>query len=593
MNATNVYFELGQRSLKMLAGETGLELPLERGADGRLTAETWRAVVAGVAGGLARKGWQARTRALVALGARGVSLRRITLPAAAREEQQRVLRLQVESEFPLPPDELAWGTQPVSGRGGGTGGQELLVAAVRKETLAEAVRLFAECGVQPLFTVGALAQATLCPVALEAFAILDLGRETSEITGFENGVAVMLRVLPWGGETVTQAIQKALGISYSEAERMKLRLNQESLPEGELGRLLEGAMRTALESLAALVKPALSGRRLLLTGQPARQRDWAPRLGACLGAGVNCELLPVPAGPGRSAAILGLQRSGATPPLVLHLSDTVAAGKVAEPAPLAWVVAGVALLAGCLILPFAEAWVRKPALARQLAALRAEEARLPLIDRELGFLEYLNTNQPAYSDALTVIANAAPGGAKIESLAMTRRGEVNLRGGMQNATQVTEFRKKLIDSGFFATVVVEEQAPTPDRQRVTVRMSAQWKPAAARVGLKIPVNASPNGGGGGAGGMPPGFTEMPAGMPMMDGPPPEAIMAVSTSRRAGGPRPGGPVLPGGTIVVAPGGAPEGVALPPGVVTFPGGGPPSPEMMEQMMKQMANQPQPPQ
>ena len=34
------------------------------------------------------------------------------------------------------------------------------------------------------------------------------------------------------------------------------------------------------------------------------------------------------------------------------------------------------------------------------------------------------------------------------------------------------------DSGFFANVTVEEQTPTPDRQRVNVRISAQEKPLA-------------------------------------------------------------------------------------------------------------------
>jgi hypothetical protein len=37
----------------------------------------------------------------------------------------------------------------------------------------------------------------------------------------------------------------------------------------------------------------------------------------------------------------------------------------------------------------------------------------------------------------------------------------------------------LIDAGWFSSVVVEEQVPTPDR-RVTVRMTAQLKAADSR-----------------------------------------------------------------------------------------------------------------
>ena len=51
---------------------------------------------------------------------------------------------------------------------------------------------------------------------------------------------------------------------------------------------------------------------------------------------------------------------------------------------------------------------------------------------------------------------------------------------MRGSQQVTEFRSKLIRSGFFSAVSVDEQTPSPDRQKFTVRITAQWKPAGAR-----------------------------------------------------------------------------------------------------------------
>ena len=44
---------------------------------------------------------------------------------------------------------------------------------------------------------------------------------------------------------------------------------------------------------------------------------------------------------------------------------------------------------------------------------------------------------------------------------------------------MTDFRSKLIEAGWFSSVVVEEQTPSPDR-RVTVRMTAQLKAADSR-----------------------------------------------------------------------------------------------------------------
>jgi hypothetical protein len=48
-----------------------------------------------------------------------------------------------------------------------------------------------------------------------------------------------------------------------------------------------------------------------------------------------------------------------------------------------------------------------------------------------------------------------------------------------------DFRAKLIASGFFADITVDEQTPVPNQQKVSVRMTAQWKSAEARAALKI------------------------------------------------------------------------------------------------------------
>jgi hypothetical protein len=54
-----------------------------------------------------------------------------------------------------------------------------------------------------------------------------------------------------------------------------------------------------------------------------------------------------------------------------------------------------------------------------------------------------------------------------------------------------DFRSKLIASGFFANITVEEQSP--NQQKVSVRMTAQWKSAGLRPAVKI--DPSPDGAG--------------------------------------------------------------------------------------------------
>jgi len=445
MNPSPVYLEFSQASLQALKDNDGLALPLERGANGRLTAGGKEKLISGLQKFLDRKGWQPRARAFCAIGANGVSLRRLTLPASTKEEFQRLLRLQIENEFPLPPDELAWGWHRL-GPNGAANKQEVLVAAVRKEVVEEYANVLRACGLTPVFTLAALVRSSLCPQPIDSGAMLDTGDSHAELAMFDNGLPTAVRILSLSAESsVADATVKALGANWS-------------------------------------------GRHIFLTGA---NDEIAAQLATRMGIGILCEPLKIESGVGRSAAILGLKKSveqnGGSPPLVLEVKAKQTGGSfnLSQPHVKKWAVAAAALLCALLVLPFAEALLLKPFLAKKLTRLKAEKGRLATIDRELGFLQSLKQSQPPYLDALYVFAKSAPQGARIEQLTMNRRGEISLRGSMRDATQVTDFRTKLIGSGFLANVAVEEQAPTPDRQKVNVRMSAQWKPVEARAGLAI------------------------------------------------------------------------------------------------------------
>ncbi len=307
-----------------------------------------------------------------------------------------------------------------------------------------------------------------------------------------------------------------------------------------------------MKSLATILASNWKGEKLYLTGKASFFQDMPERLAQLL-PGVQCERVESNAS-GPTAAILGLKKSTASDkalPVVLRQGEskggelssgssqgalhwwTVAKSEAREilgqPALRKW--ARLAILLGvCLaIFPYAQAFLFKPFLAKKLVRLRAEKGRLAMIDRELTFLQYLKNTQPPYLDALTVFANAAPPGTRLDSLSLNRRGELALKGNMGNAQQVVDFRAKLIKSAFFSAVTIEEETPSPDRQRMTVRILAQCKPAGGRP----PVKVEP---------LPPGFIPGGSGMPfpgMGPGGPPVAFFP-----GAGMPGPM-PVMPGG------------------------------------------------
>jgi hypothetical protein len=415
----SLFMEIGQTAWQVAVGADVVEFPLERADDGALTEACRLRVMAGLRAIVNKLGWASRRRAFVALGARGVSLRRFLLPQAPKDELERLVRLQIESEFPLSPDELAWGWQSV---GQNSGRQDILVAAVKKGVVEGYAKILSACGVNPVFTFAGLARMAVCPPPLPSCSILYMGKTESELVSFENAMPASMRVLAAGSP---------------------------------LPRPVSGS--------------------LYLTGPLARSAGGT---------------LPVLEGGSAIAGLKKLTGDGAgTVPLAIHNGEsrTAATGENTWK----WAVAAAALLVALISFPYAEAMVLQPHLTRKLAKIEVDRTRLPAIDRELNFLQYIKRTQPPYLDTIYLVSKLAPQGTSFESLAMTRKGEFSIRGVMPNAQQVTEFRSNLVQSAWFSSVVVEEQTPGQNQQ-VTVRMTAQLKPVDSRKPLVVEVPPSKN-----------------------------------------------------------------------------------------------------
>ncbi len=535
MNSPTLYLEIGHASLKVLDGEDGLELSLERSENGRLTPLCRERLITSLGVFLRKHQWRPRPRAVCAIGARGVSLRQLSLPAASKEELQRLLLLQIEREFPLAPDELAWGYRQlprVSGNGS-PASQELLVVAVKKEVLQEYSEILAGCGLTPVFTLGALARNSLCRQPPKSYALLDIGPNQSELISFANGVPSAIRILPWGAENITRAIEKRLDITHAQAEELNTRFQDGPNSSDELGEKIEGALGAEVHALAGLIQPNWIGERLYVTGASAR--PLAPRLAGVNGIRAECEPLETANGEGRSAAIFGLKRSceedSFVQPLILQLKPAKEAETFSGPAQWKWAAVAALLLICSFSLRYAEAFLFKPRLTRKLAEIKAYRDKLPNTERELAFLQYLKTNQPAYLEPISAIA-AASSGTHVDSLSLTRRGDLSLRASMRDSQQVVQFRSKLIESGFFSSVVVEEQ--TPDKQKINVRIVGQWKPSSDQKATGISrkeVDTSGAQGSEPGGSRPPKVPEpSPAPVPSDEPgyPPPGAVPPITT-----------------------------------------------------------------
>ena len=418
-NAAGLFIDITQDSLRALNGGDAFAFPLQRGESGRLTDLCREKLTADLRAFLGHKGRAAGRPAFCAIGARGVSMRRLALPAASKEELQRVLRLQIESQFPLSPDELAWGSRPVGPpkppANGGPACQDLLVVAVKKEALQEYADLLGACGLAPLFTLAALARAELHPPPSPSGAVLDLGRTHSELMLFDGGAPASIRILPWGGEAITRAIQDHLALNRDEAEKLKLAPDPPGAASDPRAPLLQSARETALASLAKSLQGGLSGGTLYLTGKSARDPRLAPILARLLGGAVDCQSLELAPASAPSAALAGLikssARNGASSLLMLEHNGGQSTARPARPNARKWAAAAVGLALAAFAFPYAQAFLLKPVLEKRLAALQADRGRLATLIRNWTFSNFSSRRSLLILTRFTCSPGRRPGHA--------------------------------------------------------------------------------------------------------------------------------------------------------------------------------------
>ena len=552
MKARRLAVDIGYSSLKVLAGESGIEVRLERAGGGYLTPACREEVVRKVRSFLGRSARM--PRALCALPSRGISFRRFSVPKTSRDETERLLAFQVEKELPLPAERIAWTYEIHAGRNGAAAEKngrgkdptnalrEVVFAAMRREILDDYEALIRAAGLSPAFTVGALAAARICRPVEGPWCLLDLGRTHSELLFLDGERPIAVRTIFWGGASVTEAVARSFGIDEAEAESIKKRWAESArgdfiVTDPLSGDSVAAAAHESLRSLGKLVRDALQGdvfsasiarpASIRLVGGSALLPTVAPQIQEALGEGIEVTAIEVQPGPGRSAVTVGLagaEQEGTDFPLTF-----VSAARRRDPARKKlrlsssfWIGAAATLAVASLGMRYGLPIVRLPGLHGRLEAAREQLSSLPNIDRELGFLDLVSSSQTPFLEALVALSQSAPQGTLLESLSMTRQGEVAIQGKASSFESANEFRAKLARSGWFGQIVIQDQAPSKEQGRVEFRMSARLKPGAPPVPVPSSLPAPPPGPSSGPSSGPSAPSGAPAGtQPPQSPPPPE------------------------------------------------------------------------
>lgn len=500
MSSSHPSLEIAQHTAHLLDGEEGWELPIRRSENLRLTEDSRQQLVERLTQWAREHHWPAGRSIWCPVSGRGVSLRKLTFPGTARQNLDSVLALQIESQFPVSPSELAWGyvlvSSPSTASEAEKNEQTALVGAVKPDLLEDSRSICEAAGMPPRFVLAGLARSALCADRSGAFSILSLEPSGCELISLSNGTPEGIRTLRWGSAVVVERLAAQLGLTTEEA----LTVYRSPLIDRPKQEVLRQILQTLVTQLAQQIQASWVGERLYLCGSLPGTQEFDEQLAKALRPGLRTERLPVNIGPGFTAANQGARdwqlRFPRSEPLCLQKREDQPAPAPRESASFRWGLLAAVLLICLLSLRYVEPLLGKPRLARKIEEVEAQKALLPKLDQELTFLQYLQRNQPPMLEAITTIAESTAPGLRLDSLTLNRRGEVSLRGMLPTGEEATGLRLKMVESGFFSSVVLEEQSPTPDRDRVIIRISAQWKSPEERVAAavsrssKVPPRAS-------------------------------------------------------------------------------------------------------
>ncbi len=164
---------------------------------------------------------------VVAVAGNSVIIKRISLPLMTQEELDESITWEAEQYIPFDVNDVNIDAHILKGQADEAGQMDVLLVAARKELINEYQSLILEAGLKPMvIDVAAFAlenQFTLNYDAVrEPTALVNVGGSTVNLNVLRDGVSAFTRDISMGGRAYTEEIQRAMNVSYEEAELFKV-----------------------------------------------------------------------------------------------------------------------------------------------------------------------------------------------------------------------------------------------------------------------------------------------------------------------------------------------------------------------------------
>lgn len=200
----------------------------------------------------------------------------VKLPPVAKGKLKQIVQYETQQQIPFSLEEVIWDYYLLPNKGKGKAEMSALILAVKKDivqdilSLALSMKLEVELlGFTPLAIYNTL-QYTGDILEDKAAAIIDIGAQSTDITVVEDGEIAMVRPIPFGGNSFTQAIASSFEIDFREAEEIKEREAFISATEegitGEKQRKLFSALQPVMDELLDEIRRSIGYYRSQLRG---------------------------------------------------------------------------------------------------------------------------------------------------------------------------------------------------------------------------------------------------------------------------------------------------------------------------------------
>lgn len=164
----------------------------------------------------------------LAVSGHSVIIKKIPLPQMTPEELEEQIQWEAEQFIPFDIQDVHIDVQIVAEESAQQGQMDVVLVAAKKDLVNEYTSVIIEAGLQPIvcdvdaFAVQNMFEANYGLADNETVALVNIGASKTNINIVSGGIPSFTRDLTIGGNAFTEEIQKQMGLSFEEAEALKI-----------------------------------------------------------------------------------------------------------------------------------------------------------------------------------------------------------------------------------------------------------------------------------------------------------------------------------------------------------------------------------